>query len=232
MSVEDRMRAMMAGYRREIAPSTDDRTRVWARLDAPERHDAEPTSRPRGVVIGMLVALAAAVIVLLASRFVDDRSAQMRQPQKHQSDYEADRSEPMPAVLAEPPVATLPPTPTASASVEGQLPQERASPRVQRPTVHPVAIPSEDPLRAELRVIESAREALERGDHEATLVRISEYRRRFPDGELVLEARSLRALALCGAGRWVQGRGEARSLLREDPTSPYRDRLRERCDVQ
>jgi hypothetical protein len=225
---EERMRALVTGYRRAIAPAMVDRARIWNRLEL----DESPTVRPAGrvaIVVGVVVAAAAGVL-LFAMRPSAQRSAEVRDRDASQSvdevperavDSAPQREPPAPAIAA-PPLPAVVPVPESPPAT------------LRKPRVPPTraAAPAEDPLRAELRLIEAAREALERGDYDATLARIGEHRRRFPDGELVLEARSIRALALCGAGRWMQGRGEARSLLQESTSSPYRDRLREACDVQ
>lgn len=229
MSTEDRMRALMTGYRRDIAPRASDRVRVWERLEAEAPDAHESRARPRAVVIAGLVALAAA-IVLLAMRAAPDRSAQLREHESSSSVYEATPASETPTVRRDAPRASAPTSPAPPViAVEPEPP--RPAPMRRAASVKPAPV-HEDPLHAELRVIEAARAALERGDHELALARAGEHRRRFPQGALALEARSLRALALCGAGRWMQGRGEARALLSDDATSPYRDRLREACDLR
>jgi len=59
-----------------------------------------------------------------------------------------------------------------------------------------------------------------------------EHGRRFATGTLVIEARALRILALCGADRREQGRGEALVFLREHEHAPYRDRIRTSCGIE
>ena len=225
---EERMRALVTGYRRAIAPAMVDRARIWNRLEL----DESPVRPARGriaIVVGVVVAVAAGVL-LFTMRPSAQRSAEVRDRDASQSvdevpertvDSAPQREPPAPAIAA-PPLPAVVPVP------------ESPPLAIRRPRVPPTraVVPTEDPLRAELRLIDAAREALERGDHDAALARIGEHRRRFPDGEIVLEARSIRALALCGAGRWMQGRGEARSLLQDSTSSPYRDRLRDACDVK
>ena len=229
MSTEDRMRALMTGYRRDIAPRATDRVRVWTRLESDAADAHEPRTRPRTLVIAGAVVLAAA-LVLLAMRAAPDRAAQLHEHESSHSIYEATPPSEAEAVRRDARAVAPAPEPTpAVISVDPEPPRPA---KVQRAAPRKLAATREDPLHAELRVIEAARAALERGDHEAALARVGEHRRRFPSGALALEARSLRALALCGAGRWMQGRGEARALLREAATSPYRDRLREACELR
>lgn len=230
-SAEDRMRAMMTGYRRDISPHSSDRMRVWDLLEADAPEVTATSKRPRTLVIAAFVALAAA-LVLVAMRAAPDRSALLRETEAHHSIYEAAPA-PETSAVERAPIASPPPFPTpAPAPVVAVDPEPERPTPVLRPSARKPAAAREDPLQAELRVIEAARAALDRGDHDAALVRAGEHRRRFPDGALALEARSLRALALCGAGRWMQGRGEARALLNDDPSSPYRDRLRDACDLR
>jgi type IV secretory pathway VirB10-like protein len=181
------------------------------------------------LVIAGVVALAAAA-VLLAMRAGPDRAARLQDRESSHSNYGATPPSEAPTVHREPP-AVSPPRAATPAVIAVEPEPPRLAP-VQRAAPRKPAKADEDPLHAELRVIEAARAALERGDHDTALARAGEHRRRFPTGALALEARSLRALALCGAGRWMQGRGEARMLLSDDPTSPYRDRLREACELR
>lgn len=228
MSAEDRMRALMTGYRREIAPTSRDRERVWDRLETAE---VEPAPAPPRVAVIAVVGALAAAIVMLALGVVDGTMADHREVPTQSVD-EAAADPDVHTISRDAPVAELPaPSQPARTPLLRDEPAV-VSPRVQRPHVRPDATTAEDPLRAELPVIAAAQDALERGAYDDVLAHVAEHRRRFPTGALAREGRALRALALCGAGRVAQGRGEARALLRDDPSSPYRDRLRDRCGLQ
>ncbi|HWB82274.1 MAG TPA: hypothetical protein VG755_45230, partial [Nannocystaceae bacterium] len=110
---------------------------------------------------------------------------------------------------------------------------EPAKARVEPVTPRaPVRAPTIDPMRRELALVESARAAIERGDHAAALARLAEHARAFPTGVLRPEARALRAIALCASDRTAQGRGEARTLLGDAEVSLFHARLRDACELQ
>ena len=61
---DERMRALVAGYRRAIAPRANDRARVWARLeDDSELPQAPAVSTRRTVAIACACAVAAGLLL-------------------------------------------------------------------------------------------------------------------------------------------------------------------------
>ena len=221
----------MAGYRRAIAPRANDRARVWARLEDEPIPTPIVRSRRRTATIALGCAIAAALL-LLTLRPTAQAPAATREREETQTVYDAN-AEPSTTATSVSPVER---PPTRRDAPQVVAPIVEAEPPVASPRRPPPArrapAPAEDPLRGELQIIEAARAALDRDDHDRALALLREHGLRFPDGALALEARSLRAITLCEAGRTMQGRGEARTMLQERSSSPYRARLREACDLR
>ncbi|HWB77165.1 MAG TPA: hypothetical protein VG755_19500, partial [Nannocystaceae bacterium] len=66
MSEAERVRDLVGGYRRAIAPVPADRARIWARLQAPEDELPSPPAAPRRLVLAITIAIAVAAAVVLA----------------------------------------------------------------------------------------------------------------------------------------------------------------------
>lgn len=84
-------------------------------------------------------------------------------------------------------------------------------------------------LAREAEALARAQAAIQGGRAEEALSLLSDYARRFPDGALREEHDALRALALCTAGRRIEGRGEARAFLRAHGGSALAERVRRGC---
>jgi hypothetical protein len=95
---------------------------------------------------------------------------------------------------------------------------ERAEPPAR--TAKPAAQPTE------LDLIESAREALASGQHDAVLRLARVHRRRFARGLLAIEREALAIEALIGAGQPRRARRRLERLEREHPRSGYGEHLR------
>jgi hypothetical protein len=80
-------------------------------------------------------------------------------------------------------------------------------------------------LAEEVRVLESARQALDRGASSDALVALDDYGRRFANGALRPEASLLRVEALLAAGRRDDAEALARRMLAHDPGGPHRAKL-------
>jgi len=234
MNEAERMRELVAGYRRSIAPQAGDRSRIWERLET-EPASATPARDHRssiGVAVAIAIAVAAAVVLALglagqvAQRTAIAPPMQSADSPRPDADQLAARERaaavPVPATL--PPAPSIAPAPARDEPAAATIAPREPAPRVQTPTL--------DPLRAELPLIEAARAALDRGEHARVLQLLDDHRRRFPAGVLRPEARALRAIALCAAGRTAQGRGEAHVLLGERESSAHHGRVREACGVQ
>jgi len=90
----------------------------------------------------------------------------------------------------------------------------------------------EPPAKApidDLALIESAEAALRGGEPERALELLRRHEERFPRAPTAEERQALRVLALCAAGRQVEGRGARWAFLREHPRSAYRERIEKAC---
>jgi hypothetical protein len=94
------------------------------------------------------------------------------------------------------------------------------------PSQLPATAVPEGGLAAELQLLESARNALSSARPAAADRVLDEYARRFPDGQLRLEADLLRIDAAVAQGQRAQGQALARRLLSQAGAGRYREHLR------
>lgn len=234
MSEAERVRDLVGGYRRAIAPVPSDRARIWARLQAPE--EAVPIEEPpRGLGLAITIAIAVAAAVVLAlglAAELVERDAMTPRSQAVDVKVEA------PPASADVRVEVVAPAIPPRVEIVDPVPPrvevvEPAPPPVEPVTSRaPTSMRAVDPMRRELALVESARAAIERGDHATALARLREHARAFPKGVLRPEARALRAIALCGSDRAARGRDEARALLDDASVSLFHARLRDACALQ
>src|SRR5262249_31861381 len=90
----------------------------------------------------------------------------------------------------------------------------------------------ESQLSRELRAIDTARAALNRGDANGALSAVDQYERTFPNGSLRMEANVVRVEALLARGDKAAARKLARDLLARDPSGPQSRRLQSIADGQ
>ncbi|MBN1610841.1 MAG: hypothetical protein JW940_29690 [Polyangiaceae bacterium] len=88
-----------------------------------------------------------------------------------------------------------------------------------------------DSLRAEYALLEAAHRALEQGDTDAALLRLSEHQRQFGQGRLAQERQGIRVLALCMAER-PGAHQQAAVFLRSYPRSLLGPRIRQQCHLE
>jgi hypothetical protein len=218
---------LVHAFRLTSTPDEQALERVHARL----RRDRGTISRAWAV--GLLVVAAAALIVAIGSTWwMGTVRLARRDPD---AAVHGDRStrvdEPAPAHAPEPWIER--PTPSQTQPVvqtpaeSRQVVQPRTPASVDTPDVA-----ADDDLRAETESLASVRATLRGGDPAAALRELEAHARRFTTPRLRLEARALRILALCGAGKHAQGRGEAAVLQREHPDAPYRDAIASACDAR
>ena len=226
MSEAERVRELVGGYRRAIAPVPADRARIWARLQAPEDELPIAEEAPRGLGLAITIAIAVAAAVVLALGLAAELVERDAMAPRSQAVDVREADEPAAIDVRE----VAPVEPAIPPRIEKVAP---VKPRVEPVTPRaPTRAPAIDPLRRELALVESARAAIERGDHPAALARLAEHARAFPSGALRPEARALRAIALCASDRAAQGRGEARTLLGDAEVSLFHARLRAACELQ
>jgi hypothetical protein len=122
-------------------------------------------------------------------------------------------------VVAEAPErdATVEPSHPLDAVGEAPLeaPRETSPRRVEASrarTAAPVEPARSPDLAEELRLVRGAKAAVRESRAIDAIALLDEHARRFPEGQLAAERRSMRVVALCGAGRHAEAEAEARAL--------------------
>jgi len=82
---------------------------------------------------------------------------------------------------------------------------------------------------AELALLDDAMQRLRSHDALGALTRLDEHAKRYPRGQLGLERRGLRVLALCAAGKLDEGRSEQSAFLASASSAPIAARVRRAC---
>jgi len=143
------------------------------------------------------------------------------------------RAEPLPAqplvleVPASAPVQAAPPQPITSApfALDAPRPEETH----ERPAAPPARARTKGPARSvleELRLVDSARQALQSGDPARTLDLLQRYEARIAEPQFELEVGVLRMDALDRLGRTSAARRQARRLLTRSLPEPQAARAR------
>lgn len=185
-----------------------------------------PANGPFGrVVWGAGVGLASIALLIIGVALLGrrgDEAVRAEQPLAHLSWV-------APAVRME----EAPPPEAPKTDVAPQA--EREAPR-RAPSVapsHRAPAPSasnppsdDDSLSAELRAIDAALAALSGGDAAKSLSLLDAYAKRFPRGQLRLEATVARIEALAKSGARAEATAIAERLLAAQPNSPYAARIR------
>jgi hypothetical protein len=114
-----------------------------------------------------------------------------------------------------------PPASTAPPKVESK-PRSPASAAV---VVAERSAPAESGLARELRMLDTARSALAKGDAAGSITALDQYDRAFPAGSLHTESAMLRVEALLAKGDRTGAQKLAHELLAKDPTGPQARRL-------
>lgn len=120
------------------------------------------------------------------------------------------------------------PVEVAAAPVLG-VTQEKAPRRSPQLELTPER--SERGLQEEVALIGAVKSALDRGRPADAMRRLDEHARLFSAGELSLERRGYRAIALCELGKSTQGRGVGRVFVKSRPTATLAGRVREACNL-
>lgn len=102
----------------------------------------------------------------------------------------------------------------------------RSPPPIHKPEA------GEDGLQEEVALIGAVKSALDRGRPADAIRRLDEHARLFSTGELSLERRGYRAIALCELGKDIQGRGAGRTFVKAHPNATLAGRVREACSLQ
>ena len=118
--------------------------------------------------------------------------------------------------------------PVDRATELGSEPARSEPARSEASTTEPPAT-EEDPLAAELALLERADAAVRAGDGSGALALLEAHRARFARGVLAAERETLAVEALCADGRVEEARTRAQQLLASSPSSPHARRLRASC---
>lgn len=243
------LEALLEAYRADRSPTEAMREQMWQRFDASRR---PPRAWVRATVVAV-VAIAALLLLWLSIRELSGETARVRDPGSG-SQAPFDRSAAPPRGTASN-RAERPATATATATQPGTPPEptvDSVAPPLTDPALEPSSSrrTSDDrprPTRStertsthaaeppppspsdDLALVEAAEAALRSGDPERALELLHRHEQRFPRAATVEEREALRVLALCAAGRAVEGRGARWTFLREHPRSAYRERIEKAC---
>jgi hypothetical protein len=154
------------------------------------------------------------------------------------------------------PVEAVPPAPEAAVQAEPALPAPAGEAQKARPAVPPRSVTSarraaleraekpaapvveEAPAAApglngrlsdEIAALSEIRGQLQKGEATRALAQLSEYRRRFAEPSLAMEADALRVDALCSAGQREAARAAAAAFPGDWPNSPLQQRVSAAC---
>lgn len=225
MNPPDDAKQLLADYRREIAPSSDQLAQVRARLDASK----QPSHRRGAFAVGVASAVAAAVVLAWWGLGTETATPHTLVPavQAQHEATDGSAAEPWTEVTPPPPPprpARVEPLPAEPSPTPATLP---SAPSVTPPEASPE--PSALRLAAEARLIRTAEAQLRKRAFSEALKTLETHARTFPAGALEVERRALRSIALCRAGNLVQGRGEGSALRRDPASAPYRERIARAC---
>ena len=128
-----------------------------------------------------------------------------------------------------PEVPSAPPAKKPAVPVASSSPIE-PPPAQPTPVFEPVVEPPPDTsFEAELAVLDVALTAIDEGRWRDGSAAIEQYRRRFPEGSLSIEASSLEVLVRCGEGRVEEASRLARLIEAQAPMNPTVQRLQQSC---
>jgi hypothetical protein len=106
------------------------------------------------------------------------------------------------------------------------------APAAPAPVVEPIAAPAEDPLLAEVSLLQRAQRALRGGQPREAMELAARHETLYPTSQMAPERDALRVFALCALGKKGEARTLARALLAQAPTSPLRASLEESCALK
>jgi hypothetical protein len=230
------------GYLHVERPPSDMVARIWHRLARPEE-DEDPvlvwvSSRrswrrtAMGLAIGAAAGVVLAVCVGVGARVVSKLRADAAtsapysatdQPRSHEA-IDRDQSAVQRAPRAPAPAPTAP-----EHDVVVQVPADtERPPRKAQTRARPSGLES---LKSELALLEQTHAALADKQPEKALVLLERHAREHPKARLRVEREGLRAIALCEAGKPMQGRAEAKLFLGRHPSSTLAVRVRSACKL-
>lgn len=209
--------------RRQTRPSAGARRRVAALLAA--RLATSPFVAATAWKVAA-VAAAAGAIGLVGARFLE--SPPSRAPAAAAAVSATTEVEP-----AAPPVVASPPAKPVVVAAAAD-PQPSPARVMEKPRAAPAPVRDDlaDRLREEVALIGGVKAALDDGRPSDAMKTLDDHARRFPEGELVLERRGYRAIALCSLGKDAQGRGAGRTFVKRHPGSTLAGRVSVACGLR
>jgi hypothetical protein len=250
---DDELETLLAAYRRHTRFSSKTEARILARVqrsvsELPEEDDA-PNVEPSADVPVRWIALGLAVAAALVLVWIRPGLGIERE-QQGTPDEAVDLAASSGVREVEPPRGAVveraaddapPPEPAPHdgsrlEAEESEQPhalerpdtRSRSRDRATAPAAAP-ASPDELALAPEAALLRRANAALSAGDPDRALTLLQDWERQFAPGHLHEEHAALRAVALCGLGRSIQGRGEAKAFGNRYPGSALAQRVRNAC---
>lgn len=149
------------------------------------------------------------------------------------ADAPVDASESTPVAEPSPTPPVVMPAPAKPVAVDADVGAD-PPPAVVRPRATRAAAGGgpADRLREEVALIGRVKAALDDGRPSDAMMELDDHARRFPDGELTLERRGYRAIALCALGRDTEGRGAGRAFVKGHPGSTLAGRVQVACGLR
>lgn len=249
MKLQDpRLEALLAAYRDERRPSEAARAQMWERLVEQRR----PRRAWVRAAVAAAVAVAALVVLWLAIRGPTGALVRGREPGTGTQAPFGHEAAPTrgaaaaaggraagvdeavdAATVVEPPASEASARPDADEALGARARASASGSRSAPGTTSVPAAPEPDASQGapfdDLGLVEAAEAALRAGAPARALELLRRHEERFPSAPTAEERAALRVLALCAAGREVEGRGARWAFLREHPRSAYRERIEKAC---
>jgi len=245
--MSESMRDYVAAFSAVERPEADLSTQTWQAI---EEETAPDRRRVIAVGLGAAVAVAAAVVLAFTSfggstLERQDGDASVQAPHAGEVDdtggelsfkgppkkVERAQAKLRPAPLEPNPVVNADPSTVPDAVLDGEPlvpePPVRSKPRKQ--ATKPPAPKPERTLQDELELFKQAKRALDSGRAAEAVALLERFAKEFPKGALRLEAKVLRAQALCAAGRTSAATELRDRFVDSHPSSPLASRMRDVC---
>jgi RNA polymerase sigma-70 factor (ECF subfamily) len=223
LGVDDDPRLYEAA-RRQTQPTAGARRRVAALLAA--RLANSPFVAAAAWKLAVVV-VALGVVGLVGARIAREPAPQVSPAVVPTEPVVADVEKPMPNAIAAAPAPSV-----VAPVVDVPESEPRRIEAKTRPARDEPAPSEADLLREEVVLIGGVKSALDDGRPSDAMTKLDAHARRFPQGELTLERRGYRAIALCALGKTAQGRGAGKTFMKNHPGSTLAGRVRVACGLQ
>ncbi|MGH1345603.1 MAG: hypothetical protein ACRBN8_28825 [Nannocystales bacterium] len=250
--LEPEARALLREYRQAKRADVDRREAVWSQIedtladaDVAQGDELTPqheVGRPIAWTVGVLLAAAVVASVALGMSALVQADRKERSFEAPDVSAPGDTSEVVPGSDA-PGRAVGRAGHPSGVAVPAGAPPVRANHTNDRPGPRPTArtrpnVEGEaaqgterDGLRAEMALVETARQRLRAGQPAEALKAVQQHAVRFPRGQMIEDRRVLRVEALCALGKASQANAEVRMFAEAFPRSAHTTRLRALCPL-